>query len=380
MSTHHYKHFSNINSLRRFNFELLYQFLSPFKDYLCSRHDFQWTDSLLQFPYRELSVILAEPDEEMPELLHNGIFFIDELSTPQASELVIQQLKEEDHSIPSAMTQDNLALYAWLLDPEILQAIHPQMAALRPRRFEKSYSIRSALPDLSQERIIMLEDELNNWFDSLHKGRGVQVMPYQRNDMFSFHLRHGELMQRKTAMKNNGRTTRVVYRPERYDFLDYTPSECMLKIHADTKRDKKEFRRLIGKYCFNDENFFLVGDGKYHYTLDPLRDFGRESLTCRDIEGLEWAHLKELHTQIPEQKSYYEVFKSEGCLFDDWASIGVRYRPSAKFVRATFLIQMTNFPRPRSLTICLPDVTIYEHRSEVERLLGAWMKNRKFTL
>ncbi|MDR1268709.1 MAG: hypothetical protein LBK82_04225 [Planctomycetaceae bacterium] len=212
MSTHQYKQFSDLSSLRRFHFDLLYQFLLPFKDYLCSQHHFRWTDDLLRFPYQDLANILAEPDEELPELLHNGIFFIDELSTPQAAEFIVQQLKDEDQTIPSWINQSNLALYSWLLNPGILQAIHPQLAALRPRRFEKSYSLRSALPDLSKERIIALEDELNNWFDSLNKGRGVPAMHYQRNGIISFYLRHGELYKRDIALKNNGQTRRVVYR------------------------------------------------------------------------------------------------------------------------------------------------------------------------
>jgi hypothetical protein len=381
MSIHLYNHFSTISSLRRFNFDLLYQFLLPYKDYLCSQHHFRWTDNLLQFPYQDLANILAEPDDEMPELLHNGIFFIDELSTSQAEDFIVQQLKDDDHAIPSWVNTANLALYSWLLNPGILQAVHPQLAALRPRRFEKSYSARSALPDLSKERIIALEDELNNWFDSLNKGRGVQVMHYQRNGIISFQLRHGELYKRDIALKNNGQTKRIVYRPKRYDFLDYTPDECQLKIHSDTKRENKVYRHLIGKYCFDDENFFLVGDRKNRYTLEPIRDIGREALICRDIDGLEWVHLKELHTKIPEQDHYYEVFKSSNhCLFDDWDTIGKRYRDTAEFVRATFLIQVAGLPRARSLTICLPDITIYERRLEVDRLFVAWMKKRLFTL
>jgi hypothetical protein len=66
---------------------------------------------LLQFPYQELSAILAEPDEDMPELLHNGIFFIDELSTPQASEFIIQQMKDDDLSIPSTMNPESTCLF-----------------------------------------------------------------------------------------------------------------------------------------------------------------------------------------------------------------------------------------------------------------------------
>ncbi|MDR1268227.1 MAG: hypothetical protein LBK82_01765, partial [Planctomycetaceae bacterium] len=58
------------------------------------------SSDLLRFSYQDLVNILAEPDEELPELLHNGIFFIDELSTPQAAEFIVQQLKDEDQTIP----------------------------------------------------------------------------------------------------------------------------------------------------------------------------------------------------------------------------------------------------------------------------------------
>jgi hypothetical protein len=37
--------------------------------------------------------------------LHNGIFFIDELSTSQAAEFIVQQLKDDDHPIPSWVNQ-----------------------------------------------------------------------------------------------------------------------------------------------------------------------------------------------------------------------------------------------------------------------------------
>ncbi len=81
MSKNPFKRFSNIALLRRFDFDLLYQFLLPFRDYLCSKHDIRWTDNLLMFPYQDLQKILANPDDEMPELLKSGLFFIDELST-----------------------------------------------------------------------------------------------------------------------------------------------------------------------------------------------------------------------------------------------------------------------------------------------------------
>lgn len=225
-----------------------------------------------------------------------------------------------------------------------------------------------------------LEDDLNDWFDSLNKGRGVQVMYYVQDGTISFHLRHGELLKRDTALKNNGMTRRIVYRPERYDFLDYTPNERMLKIHSETKRENAVYRNRIGKHCFGDENYFFVGDGRKQYTLDPIREQGRDAIVCRDISGLEWVRLKELQTLIPDQNNYCEIFKSEHCLFDEWDRIGPRYRDTSEFTRASFLIQIAGLARPRSLTICLPDVTIYDRGRKIDKLFSLWMKNRKFAL
>ncbi len=272
-----------------------------------------------------------------------------------------------------------MALYAWLTDPRILQSLHTELAASKPRRFEKSYGKRPAWPDTSAERLVALEDALNDWFDSLNKGRGVQVMVYRRAGTVSFHLRHGELLKRDCALRNNGMTRRIVYRPERYDFADYTPGEGELRIHAETRREKTIYRKLVGKFCFDDEHFFLLDDGRDRFTLEPIREYGRDALVCGDVDGLEWARLKELHTMLPGRKDYREVFKSGHCLFDDWENHGKRFGEESVFTRATFQIRVTGLPRPRSLTVCTPNVTIYDRSSSLERLFTQWLKNRQFS-
>ena len=379
MSAHSFKRFKNVTLLRRFNFELLLRFLAPWREYLYSRHGFQWSENFLQFPFQQLVDLLAEPDDGMPELLHTALFFIDELATPKVADAIRERLHESEHKVPGNIAAEDLALYAWLADPSILQSLHSELAASKPRRFERSYSKWSAWPDTSKDRLIALEDALNDWFDSLNKGRGVQVMAYQRDGTVSLHLRHGELLKRDCALKNNGMTRRIVYRPERYDFADYTPGECELKIHAETQREKAIYRKLIGKFCFGDENFFLPDDGKDRFTLEPIREYGRDALVCSDVDGLEWARLKELHTVLTGRKSYTEVFKSEHCLFDDWEDHGKRFREDSVFIRATFQIRVAGLVRPRSLTVCTPNVTIYDRSSSLEGLFTQWLKNRRFS-
>ena len=90
----HYKHFADASRLRRFNFDLLYRFLLPFRDYLVDKYGFRWTDSFSTFPFDDLVSILSGPDNEMPELFRNGLFFIDELSHYKGTELILYQLRD----------------------------------------------------------------------------------------------------------------------------------------------------------------------------------------------------------------------------------------------------------------------------------------------
>lgn len=374
-----FKRFSNIGLLRRFNFDLLYQFLLPYRDYLCGKHDFRWTDNLLMFPYHDLVKIFATTDEEMPVPLRNGLFFVDELATPKAADALIAKLRDENMVIPGVLTQEDLALYTWMRNPGILESLHAELHMLRIKRFERCFGRCPAWPDLSREALIALEDALNDWFDSLNKGRGVQVMVYERGGTIWFHLRHGELLKSDCDLQNNGVTKRIVYRPERYDCIGYTPHECELLIHAETKREKKAYCQLIGKILLRDENFFHFGENAARYTLDPLKDRGRDALACSDVDGLDRVLLTELHAIFPGRGKYREVYKSENGLFEDWEKYELKIPDKSEFVRASFLLHFAGLRRPRILTVCTPDVTIFERDTESERIM-AWLKNRRFAV
>lgn len=163
-----------------------------------------------------------------------------------------------------------------------LESLHAELHMLRIKRFERCIGRFPAWPDLSQEALVALEDTLNDWFDSLHKGRGVQVMVYERGGTIWFHLWHGEFLKSDSDLQNNGMTKRIVYRPERYDCVGYTPHECELLIHAETKREKKAYCRLFGKLLFRDENFFHFGE-RVRRGLSVLK---KKSFSSRMEKGL----------------------------------------------------------------------------------------------
>lgn len=379
MSALQFKRFTNAKLLRQIDFELLLQFLSPFQEYLRSKHGFRWTDNFLMFPYQDLMRILADPDDDIPEALLTGLFFVDELSTPKGIDALIGRLKRENRFPNNNLSQVDLVLHAWLVHPEIIESLHAEQHMLRAKRYETCYCRHSAWPDLSTEAIVALEDSLNDWFDSLRKGRGVQVMVYRRNGTIWFHLRHGELLKADNALENSGMTKRIVYRPERYDCIGYTPDDCELRIHSETKREKTAYCRLLGKHLFQDENFFAVGENTTRYTLAPLQEKGREALTCSDVEGMERVFLTELQATFAGKRQYREIYKSENCLFDIWDRIESKFPEQPTFIRASFQLCFSGSSRPRNLTVCTPDVTIFD-RDQANEPIGNWLKKRGFVV
>ena len=331
------------------------------------------------FPFSELQKILVNADADMPEALHNGLFFVDALSTPKAAEALLGKLYDEGKLPPKTLAREDLALYAWMTAPDILESVHAEQHMLRTKRYERCFGRRAAWPDLSQEALVALEDALNDWFDSLHKGRGVQIMVYERRGTIWFHLRHGELLRSDCDLQNNGMTKRIVYRPERYDCVGYTPSERELQIHSETKREKAVYCKLFGLYLFNDEHFFFCDESTAKYTLIPLREQGRDALTCSDVDGLNRVLLTELHVIFPGRGKYCEVYKSEGGLFEDWEKHGRSVPNETEFVRASFQLHLADVTRPKSLTVCTPDVTIFERGLESEQI-GIWLKKRRFAI
>ena len=62
-------------------------------------------------------------------------------------------------------------------------------------------------------------------------------------------------------------------------------------MHACNKGEKELYRKEFGRHVFGNEDFF---PGTSKYTLEPLRRDGPASVICTDVDGMEWARLKEI--------------------------------------------------------------------------------------
>jgi hypothetical protein len=118
-------------------------------------------------------------------------------------------------------------------------------------------------------------------------------------------------------------------------------------MHAVTKGEKELYRKMFGKHLFGDENFFSQ---RSQFNLESLRTVGEESLSCEDVDGLEYVKLKEVQLSYAGAYKDKEIRRSE----DFFASLrdrGFQFPQHGRITQASFYVKFKEVKKPRSLTI-----------------------------
>jgi hypothetical protein len=365
--------FSDTESLRRFSFPLLYQFLLPYRDYLCDKINLRWTDCPDRFPYSQLVRFLALPDDDMPDMLRSGLFFIDALSSPEGTNRLAETLHYEGLLPAFPLTHNDCALYAWMADPGLAQSLHSQIAADASQQTEPFYCRKASHPDLSRERVIALEDDLNDWFPPSSAYSGIQLAYHYNRQTVGFQVRFGEILQQAAPL--NDTVKRVVPRPERYVFLSYSPETRCLEVFSKELKEADVFATLWGKHLFGDMNHFFPDETNHRYTLAPLRERGRDILTCGDVDRLNHVALAELDIVMPG--NHGQTLHSDTCLFGDENYLLPYLKACTAINQATFLMHVAGLPGPRKLTIRTPGTSIFHREGSVDMIYSQWLRKRK---
>ncbi|MEX0653920.1 MAG: hypothetical protein WD534_12745 [Phycisphaeraceae bacterium] len=372
------RHFSNPSILRNINRTLLVAFLDPHRAFLAQR-GFDLVNSD-EFDYDALVAILMSPDEDTPDTLLDALFFVDEMSLPDCHEDLLTEAYAEDIDLPESdgITTADLAVRLWLTDSNILERMHAERFLVKPKSFQYFLSTFTRLPDLHHpaEAVLQaLQEELNDWFETKKRGRGTRVFPFAREDGFWFLVRHGEPYKREGTLEN-GESSSVYYRPEKFDVLMYNPQIGELAIHAGTKGEKQAYCRSFGKHLFGSDAFFDIESVEGKFTLEPIIADWRNCVACEDVEGLDEVRLTELQFRHNAMQYHVEVHKADD-VFAAMDDIERAVPAGATLLRASFKVKFTGALRPRTVVIRPPNVTIFDRESDSD-LLNRWMTERGF--
>lgn len=379
MATLSLRHFTNLDSLRSITPKFLLRMLWPHRAFFAERGlQLPEPDRGVEPPYETLQEILINP-EGAPSSLVDGLFFANELATPEGMDALLDELREREITIDDGddPTPIDVAIQAWLVDPDILQEKHAEQHLVRPRSFEYFQTTRTQVPDFelpSAATRKALEVALDAWFSEHKRGTGARVFIYPRDDGVWFLVRHGDPFRREGSM-DGGEPGSVAFRPMKFDVLVYDPRIGEIRMNAGTVGEKTLYREQFGRHFFGDSQLF-PGTGKY--TLTPLQEDGDASLVCGDVDGIDWVRLKEVHFYWGGAEGEIEVRKAKN-VFAAYARRGAAFPTRVRIIKAVFEVKFSDSKTPRSVAIRPSNIAQYT-RDHDSANVEVWLAKRGFII
>jgi len=380
MATFNLRRFSDPDGLKRIRPEHLLALLRPHEAFFNGRKVELPPDGHADgLDYPALVDVFITPGSDTPRELADALFLIHEMATTEGMDALVDEAAKNGVVLNSSPqpTPADVAVQLYLLRRDLLERKHAEQYLLRPRSYEHFQTTAKEPPELktpTERTLRALEHDLDDWFEKKHRGRGSRVFCWVRDDGVWFLVRHGEPYKREGSIED-GESTSVFYRPEKHDVIVYDPAIGEIRINARSKGEKELYRTKFGLHLFGDKDFF---PGTSKYTLEPLRTDGAKSLVCADIDGMEWAKLREIQYYWGGAFHEIETRKAD----DYFAALEARGRTmpaKARIIRAAFQIKFADSKTPRSVVIRPSNIAQYTRDAD-SALVEEWLTRRGFIL
>jgi len=376
MPTISFRRFSDPDKLKHIGRNNLIELFAPHKAFLGKRgFHLPVPNGSGEIDHEVLANIFMTPDTDMPKELLDALFFIDEMSTKEAMDELLESAKDNriDLELGADPSPADVAVRLWLKDQSLFEEIHAEKQLTLPRSFLYFQTETNPLPKFdppTRKTLDKMAQEMDDWFEEKKRGRACKVFAYPRDGECWFLVRHGQPIRREG---NHGTTESIVYRPQQHDVLIYDTALGEIRIHAGSKGERELYRKCFGKYLFNDENFF-PGEGKY--TLDPLIKYGQNALSTQGVEDhIELVWLKEVEFGWGAEIEIRKTPSSD--LFTTFQKRGFQFKENHSLRRAKFSIKFKDSKTPRSVTIQPTNKANYD-RDHDSTIIETWLKLRGF--
>jgi hypothetical protein len=323
-----------------------------------------------------LATILATPDLPLPVGLVEALYHINEMSTPEGMDALLDEMPPDDLGLDMLSVEPaDVAVQAWLRDHDVVERKHAEILASRPRRFEYFQSFADPpppLPEVTPQRLAVLEAYLDNAYTQKGRGPGVRVLSWRRESGYLFMVRHADPRRREGALEGTEETS-VLYRPLSFDVVGYDALTGTLRVHAKTVWETSLHRNGFGLALFDAMNHFPRTS---RYTLEPLRSGDRNCLACGDARPIRLVNLIELRLQ------WGGIYDGEETITatDVFAWLRQRQRPiptEARITTAVFDVFESGERQPRRVTIIPPNIARNPHEDQ-SQLIDRWLGLRGF--
>jgi hypothetical protein len=381
MSTFNPRRFAQVDVLRQIDPKNLREFLGRHSTYLTGRGFSLMVDASGELDLEKLAAILLQPTEDVDTELVEALFILHEQSGDDRYEELCRLAEETGVSVGPESSPADIALAIWLKDPMCLRRSHAQILVLKPRSYNYYQSNAAspaefALP--SEAKLSTISEKMDVWFASKNRGTGARVFAFDAPEEHKvyFLIRHGMPFKREGKI-DNGKSSSVFYRPEFHDVIIYDRANNDLAVFnkSQAKRERAMYVSVLGEELFGDPEYFVSRD---RFTLEPLRDHGRDALSVADIDGIDWIKLIELQVQYPSVNGDFQIRRSRD-FFAMLAELHEPFPSGGALHAAKFSVKFSGSKEPRTVGLAPPCKANYD-RNEDAHLIETWLRKRGYII
>jgi hypothetical protein len=253
------RYFSHPDMLRQFEPAILVQILQTAENFFAAKgFPIPALGNGGEIDYKALASILADPDEEMPGDLVDGLHLISELGNEAYFDDLLQMAGEAGIAVDDEVTPQDLAALIWLTQPRLLQQKDQESSFERRKTFESFAPADPAMVINAQELpqdLGELESALREYFRKKKKGRRCRVLRKNAPGAVHFYVQHGQACRREPSVKGE-ESACTFFRPERTDMVILDTENPELRINSASAPDMRKYRELFGLHLFGSAETF----------------------------------------------------------------------------------------------------------------------------
>ena len=371
MKIYNLKRFSKPEFLRQINPKRLLAFLRKFPQGEAAVND-------REIDYDFLSEILASPEPGADTSIFDALAMIDAISNDGNFDLLRRLIENKSYAgkLGDDVTAADLALTIWLYEPELLENVLNWHDRCYPRSFIYFRGLlvpRRYFVPPKPSLLRRLTRSLNKVFQRKKRGRNIKVTVLDESEEYQFMIRKGEPYSRDSAIKENGSSGSIYYRPERFDLVVLRPkiAELRLAIHRKAPWLIEAYRTLFGYVFYGEKEYFSREDV---FTLNPLLSEGADTLVCRDVPGIDEVTIVQLKFRTQHGEIY--AFHGPGGL-GMLKNLKNDVLTNGEIVSAKFKVRLASSTADRMVTVKDGNMAEFKYDADGE-IIEKWLIKRKF--
>lgn len=344
------RRFTRPEVLRQIRPDRLLCLLEPFSDYF-EKVSFPLPADGSQINCDELAKILADAQRDAPAELIDALYLVDQLATPTGADAVRRVIAETGavRLTGDELSAADLAVEAWLIDPNTLIRAHASQLSVRSRSlrmFAAKPGVDLAGEPVANEVITRIKVALGTRLAELQLSAPTDVFAFPFQSGAQYVIQRGGQFMRYGALQR-GRATTVGFEPIEFDVVSYDAVHRELAVKEYPVGERNALRTAFGLALGGDPDIF---DQPVVVDLDPIRKRGRECLWCDDVPGLKRVTLCGVSTLLLAKHRFTRMERASD-LFAAWDQLGSGPARWGQVQQAEMEFQFSDSNQPRKATL-----------------------------